>query len=39
MRPGHKSSGRFEKGLETDTQGQVVFKAIQESQLIDKDGS
>ncbi len=29
MRPGHKSSGRFEKGFETDTEVLVVFKAVQ----------
>jgi len=39
MRPGHKYSGRFEKGFETDTEFQVMLKAIQESELIDKDGS
>ena len=29
LRPGHKWSGRLEKGLETDTEFQVVLKAVQ----------
>ena len=39
MRPGHKWSGRFEKGFEADTEFLIVPKAVQEGQLIDKDGS
>jgi hypothetical protein len=38
VRPGHTSSGRFEKGFETDTEFLIVLKAVQYSQLIDKDG-
>ncbi len=31
MRPGHKSSGRFEKRLKTDTEVKAVLEAIQSS--------
>jgi hypothetical protein len=37
VRPDHTSSGRLEKSFEPDTEFQVVLKAIQEGQLIDKD--
>jgi hypothetical protein len=29
MRPGHKSSGRLEKSFETDTEFQVMLKAVE----------
>jgi hypothetical protein len=39
MRRGHKCSSRLKKSFEPDTEFQIVFKAVQESKLIDKDGS
>ena len=36
MRLGHKCSSRFQECFETDAQRQLVLKAIQECQLIDK---
>ena len=39
MRPGHKSSGRLEKGFEPDAQVSAKLVPIEERQLVDQDGS
>ena len=39
MRPGHNSSGSFQKSLQAYSQGHVMFKSIEQHQLIDKDGA
>lgn len=35
VRPSPQSSGRLKKGFESDTEFQVVLKAVQQGQLVD----